>query len=177
MLYFLYRVGGINLNSIFNRRSYRKFLDKEVSMAKIEMLLKAGMQAPSACDGRPWEFYVITNKDKLLELASATPYSMCVKNCSVAIVPCYVDNKLKSPDYIICDMSACVENILIEAEEIGLGAVWIGGAPVRERIDSIRNILSLDKDIVPFCIIPVGYPVNRKDIEDRYDSSLVHFIK
>ena len=41
------------------------------------MIIRAGMQAPSACDQRPWEFIVVTNKEKINKLASATPYSMC----------------------------------------------------------------------------------------------------
>lgn len=165
------------MNSIFKRRSYRKFLDREVESEKIEKLLRAGMQAPSACDGRPWEFFVVTNKDKLLELAEATPYAMCVKNCGIAIVPCYRKDRLKSPEYIICDMSACVENILIEAEELGLGAVWIGVSPVKDRVNNLRNILELDANFVPFCIIPIGYPINIKEVEDRYDKERIHYVR
>lgn len=167
---------GDIVNSIFKRRSYRKFLDKEVSKEKIDLLLKAAMQAPSACDQRPWEFYVIRDYELLLKLAEATPYSMCVKNSKVAIIPCYRDKKLKSCDYVICDMSACVENILIEATELGLGAVWIGGAPKEERIKMLREILDIRDDLIPFCIIPVGYPIIEKEFEDRYEKERVHLI-
>lgn len=165
------------MNAIFKRRSYRKFLDRVVEDEKIEKILRAAMQAPSACDQRPWEFLVVTNREKLDELAMATPYSMCVGNCNVAIVPCYRVKGIKSLDYVICDMSACVENILLEAEELGLGAVWIGGAPVKERIDKMRNVLNVDDSLVPFCIIPLGYPSDLKENEDRFDENRVHFIK
>lgn len=165
------------MNSVFKRRSYRKFLDKVPSDDEIEKLLRAGMQAPSACDGRPWEFLVVTNEDKLKQLGEATPYSMCVKNSKVCIVPCYRKDNLKNYDYVICDMSACVENILIEVEELGLGAVWIGGAPVSDRIDKMREILKIDEGLVPFCLIPVGYPEIRKDIEDRFERERIHFIR
>lgn len=65
------------MNSIFHRISVRKFEDRPVEKEKIVQVLKAGMQAPSACNQRPWEFYVVTDKEKIQELSTATPYSKC----------------------------------------------------------------------------------------------------
>lgn len=161
---------------ILNRRSYRKFLDKEVGGDKIEKLLRAGMQAPSACDGRPWEFIVVRNSEILDKLSSATTYAMCVKNSRCAIIPCYRNSELKNKDYVICDMSACVENILIEANYLKLGAVWIGVAPVSERINNVKSILNIKDRLVPFCIIPIGYPVNIKEYDDRFDKERIYYI-
>lgn len=164
------------MNSVLKRRSYRKFKSVEVEQEKIDMIIKAGMQAPSACDQRPWEFIVVTNKDVLNKLANATTYSMCVKNSNLAIVPCYRNFGLKKEEYVICDMSACVENMLIEITELGLGGVWIGVAPNEGRINVLKGILSLDNKLIPFCIIPIGYPVREKEFEGRYDSSRIHYI-
>lgn len=164
------------MDSIFERRSCRKFTEEVVSNELIEKLLRAGMQAPSACDQRSWEFIVVRDKGVLQDLAGATPYSMCVGNSKVAIVPCYRNYDLKKEEYVICDMSACVENILVEATSLGLGAVWIGGAPNEERIEVIRKILNIEERLVPFCIIPVGYPLNKKEFEDRYEKNRVHYI-
>ena len=50
------------MNSIFHRISVRKYEDKPVEKEKIMQILKAGMQAPSACNQQPWEFYVVTDK-------------------------------------------------------------------------------------------------------------------
>ena len=165
------------MNCIFERRSYRKFTDKDVEDAVIEKLLRAGMQAPSACDQRPWEFIVIKNKNILNDLAEATPYSMCVKNSLVAIVPCYRKKDIKIEEYIICDMSACVENILLEATYLGVGGVWIGGSPNEDRINKIKEIVKISEELTPFCIIPIGYPIIRKEFEDRYDETRVHYIR
>lgn len=165
------------MDIIFERRSYRKFSDRRVEDEKIEKLLRAGMQAPSACDQRPWEFLVVTNQELLDKLSKATPYAMCVKNSNCAIVPCYRRNELKSEEYVICDMSACVENILLEATYLGLGGVWIGVAPNEERIHHIEEILDVEDRLVPFCIIPVGYPIENKGYEDRYEESRVHYLK
>ena len=63
------------MENIFHRVSIRKYEDKPVEKEKILQILKAGMQAPSACNQQPWEFYVVTDKEKILELSKATPYS------------------------------------------------------------------------------------------------------
>ena len=99
-----------------------------------------------------------------------------IKNSNIAIVPCYRNSGLKKPEYVICDMSACVENMLIEAIELGLGGVWIGGAPNEERVNTIREILNIEKRLVPFCIIPIGYPIIKKDLDNRYDSTRIHYV-
>ena len=48
------------MNSIFHRRSIRKFTRQPVEAEKVELLLRAAMAAPSACNQQPWEYYVIT---------------------------------------------------------------------------------------------------------------------
>ena len=53
------------MNAIFKRKSIRNFLDKEIEDEKIERLLKAGMQAPSAMNTQPWEFIVVKDKKAL----------------------------------------------------------------------------------------------------------------
>ena len=65
------------MENIFHRVSIRKYEDKPVEKEKILQILKAGMQAPSACNQQPWEFYVVTDKEKIRELSKATPYSGC----------------------------------------------------------------------------------------------------
>ena len=53
-----------NMENVFHRVSIRKYEDKAVEKEKIIQILKAGMQAPSACNQQPWEFYVVTTKRK-----------------------------------------------------------------------------------------------------------------
>lgn len=73
------------------------------------------MAAPSAANQQPWEFFVVTNKEKLEELSRSTPYAGCTKNASVAFVPCYRKGT-KYLAYAQIDMSASVENLLLEAD-------------------------------------------------------------
>ena len=67
------------MNEIFKRVSVRKFLEKDVEEEKINNILRAAMQSPSAKNQQAWEFFVVRDKDKLLELSTATDYAMCVK--------------------------------------------------------------------------------------------------
>ena len=77
------------MNSIFHRISVRKYEDKPVEKEKIMEILKAGMQAPSACNQQPWEFYVVTDKEKIQKLSKVTPYTGCAAGAPAVIVPVY----------------------------------------------------------------------------------------
>ena len=72
--------------ALLKRRSIRKFKEDLISDEIIEELLHAAMSAPSACNRRPWEFYVVTNKDKLLELKKASRFARY--DAPLAIVVC-----------------------------------------------------------------------------------------
>ena len=75
------------MNSIFHRISVRKYEDKPVEKEKIMQILKAGMQAPSACNQQPWEFYVVTDKKKIEALSKMTPYTSCWRCCCTTPSP------------------------------------------------------------------------------------------
>ena len=77
------------MDSIFHRVSIRKYQDKPVEKEKTEAILRAAMQAPSAANQQPWEFYVVTDKEILKELSEASPYAKMVANAPVAIVSAY----------------------------------------------------------------------------------------
>ena len=74
------------------------------------------------------------------------------------------------------DMAMATQNILLEAEELGFGAVMIGIAPIEERMKAVADILKLPENFKAFTIIPVGYPVNKHPQEDRYEPSKIHTV-
>ena len=146
------------MNSIFHRTSIRTYQDKKVEAEKTEKMLQAAMAAPSAGNQQPWEYYVVTNADKLKELAQTSPYAGCTANAPMAFVACY-RKECRMPEYAPIDLSASVENLLLEADELGLGAVWLGIAPLRDRMDKVREVISIPEELEAFAIIPCGYPV------------------
>ena len=73
------------------------------------------------------------------------------------------------------DLSACTENILIQTTNLGLSSVWLGIAPLEDRMKNVREIFNLEEYIRPFTIIPIGYPKREFKQKQRYDEKRVHF--
>lgn len=164
------------MNAIFNRTSVRMFEDKPVETEKIEKLLRAGFSAPSALNERPWEFFVITNKEKLQELSNTSKHSKPVANAPAAIVICYNTSTLKNLDFTDINCAVAAENIWLEMEELGLGGVFMAVRPFQDRIDAVSKVLNLPENIVPFNIMPFGYPKNKRPAKERYNAERVHFV-
>ena len=167
------------MNAIFTRRSVRAFKDKEVEQEKIEKILRAAMQAPSACNQRPWEFIVVKGKENLVKLAEYNPYAGSLRGANLAIIVLANKAKMVSPEHWQQDLGAATQNIQLEAVELGLGTVWYGTAPDKGRMGYIQNMFELDDNILPYSVLAVGYPKNEgaNYFEDRYDESVVRYIK
>ena len=163
---------------LLKRRSVRKFKEDKINDEIINELLIAGMSGPSACNRRPWEFYIVTNEEKLNEVKKASLFSRF--NAPLAIVVCGNLSKalpLKLSSYWIQDCSAATENILLRAVDLGLGACWCGAHPQERVEENLRKCLNLDKNIIPLNIIFIGYPNESPEARDQYDENKVHFIK
>ena len=102
------------MDAISNRRSIRKYQDRRVENEKIENLLRATMQAPSAVNQQPWEIIVVENKDTLKELSEMSPYSKMVEDAPVAFVLVANSDNFKMPSAWQQDMGAATENLLLE---------------------------------------------------------------
>lgn len=166
------------MNSIFNRRSIRKYKEKPIEKEKIEKLLRAAMQAPSAGNQQPWEFIVLQQKDNLKELSKMSPYAKPIEDATAAFVLLADEKKMKFPDNWQQDMAAAAENILLEAVELNLGAVWLGVAPIKEREDYINQMFNLKESSKPFCVIALGYPDGQENkFIDRFDEKRIHWEK
>ena len=164
------------MEEIYKRVSIRKFKDKAVEKEKIMDILRASMQAPSACNQQPWKFYVVENKEIIEKLSLVTPYSKCVKNAPVVIVPCYREDNLVAPSFVQIDMAIACENMWLETTSIGLGGVWIGIAPKEDWMKSVHDILNLDDNIKAFSLFALGYPLEERKGEDRFKEENIVFI-
>lgn len=164
------------MNSIFHRISVRKYQDKPVEKEKIEVILRAAMQAPSATNQQPWEFYVVTDQEKLEALSRVHPYAGMTKDAPAAIVPAYRKD-CRLPPFAQIDMSICLENIWLETDAQGLGGVWLGIAPAEERMKQVERILGMPENLRAFAIFPFGYPAEERSQQDRYDASRIHWVE
>ena len=174
--YVFTRWSHYDTDAIFTRVSTRKFEPRKVDSKYIIKLIRAAMAAPSAANQQPWEFYVTEDREIISRLSQVTPYATPAANAPVVIVPCCNLDVLKVPEMADIDMAIACENILLEAEELGLGAVMLGIAPFEDRVQAVNEILHLPENFRAFMIIPVGYPVNKHAQEDRYEPSRVHVI-
>lgn len=163
------------MKAIFHRTSIRKYKDIAVEEEKIEKMLKAAMAAPSARNQQPWVFYVVRNKEVIQDLTTTSPYVKFAKGAPLVFVACYKED-LPSKDYANIDMSAAVENLLLEADHLGLGCTWCGISPNKERMDNVRKVLSVPMHLHAFALIPCGYPAEEKIQQDRYDKERIIFV-
>jgi nitroreductase len=154
----------------------RKFTDEMPGKEMVEQILRAGMQAPSAKNQQPWEFYVVTDKDMLFKLSEATPWSMCAKNAQIAIVPAYRTSGLEAPEFAQIDMSIAMENIWLETTELGLAGTWLGVAPMDDRMKIVEDIVGIPEGQRAFAIFPFGYPGREKEAQDRFDPDRIHWV-
>lgn len=164
------------MEAIFNRRSIRKFTEQAVEPEKIDKLLRAAMQAPSAANQQPWEFIVVRDKEKLAQVAEASPFASPAANSAVTFVLLANEKELKVPAGWQQDMSAAAENLLLEAVHLGLGGVWLGVATSDVVTENVRRLFALPEHIRPFALISVGYPDGQKNaFVDRYRAERVHY--
>ena len=159
------------LDNIFARKSVRSYLDKGVEKEKIDLMLRAGMAAPSAKDLRPWEFVLISDRNKLDSMATALPYAKMLKDARYAIVVCG-DSARSSLWYLDC--SAATQNILLAAESLGIGAVWTAAYPYEDRMEVVRDQVKLPDNILPLCVIPFGYPATKEQPKQKFDEKKIH---
>lgn len=161
------------MKAILSRRSIRKYTPDKVPEKDIRDLLEAAMAAPSAGNAQPWYFIVIDDRDILRQIPSFHPYSHMLKEATVAILVCGDETLEKYKGYWVQDCSAATENILIAVAEKGLGAVWLGVYPIEERVAGLRRLLGIPDHVIPFSLIPVGYPAEHKEPANRYNEARV----
>lgn len=178
------------INTIMQRKSVRSYKDSTIAPEVMETLLRAAMAAPSGMDVRPWHIVVMTDKSKYDELFAGNFNMEKFKQSSAVVIFC-ADTTVtrpprENPDAPAVtmpngiwrdDMGACTENFLLAAEAYGLGAVWTACYPYHDRMDPVASYLQLPGNIVPYSIVPVGYPAGENQPKDKWDESRVHYEK
>ena len=160
--------------AIRSRRSIRAYDRQKVSDDAIEIILRAGMAAPSAGNEQPWEFLLIRNRQTLERISEAHPYADMVSHVPLAILVCCNLTRVRHRDFWIQDLAAATQNMLLAAHAMGLGSVWVGVHPREKRVTELRAVIALPDEIVPFAILPIGHPAEQRPPEDRYEEHRVY---
>lgn len=164
------------LNLIFGRRSIRVYSPGEVSDSVVTQLLQGAMAAPSAMTKDPWRFIVVRQSEMLAKLGAALPGGKMLPTATLAIAVCgdldaAFDRNL---GYLLQDCSAAIQNLLLCAHGLGLGACWVGVHPSPESTLKVRELLSVPSSIVPVAIIALGQPGEELPPRTRFDPAFVH---
>eukprot|EP00768_Dysnectes_brevis_P002708 gnl/Dysnectes_brevis/1994_a2295_2045.p1 GENE.gnl/Dysnectes_brevis/1994_a2295_2045~~gnl/Dysnectes_brevis/1994_a2295_2045.p1 ORF type:complete len:184 (+),score=78.21 gnl/Dysnectes_brevis/1994_a2295_2045:35-553(+) len=164
------------IDLITKRRSVRQFTEGPVSDEQVHIMLEAAMAAPSAVRKDPWRFIVVRDQAKLAEIPTYMPYSKMVTTAPVTIIVCGEPAAAhdQSPLWMIQDVSAAVQNLLLAASAQGLGAVWTGAFPEEARMAGLRKTFGIPEDIIPVAVIPVGHPKKEPASRTRFNEELVH---
>lgn len=162
------------LEAINSRRSVRKYTDQDVSDEQMQQILEAAMMAPSAGNAQPWQFVVIRDKDTLAKIKEFNPYAAFAANAPVAVLACGDLSLEKFKGYWVQDCSAAVENLLLAAHGIGLGAVWTGIYPLEDRIAAASKLFGLPEHVIPLSLIVIGHPVKQLESKSRFNPERVH---
>ncbi|WP_302327018.1 nitroreductase family protein [Enterocloster lavalensis] len=165
-------------DSVLTRYSCREFTPDPVTGEQLRVIVRAGMQAPTAKNEQPWEFLVVQSEQGREALAASSPYAGSCRRAPVVIVALADLNRI-SPEspWWVQDMSACVENMLVEAVEQGLGGVWLGMYPRQDRVSAIREAFELPENLIPFAAVPVGHPAGEQKAKDRFDPKRIRWEK
>ena len=176
------------LDVIMTRTSIRSFTGEPVSKEQLETLLKAGMAAPTAMNGQPWRFVVVTDKEKIAKVFASGFRGEMFTQAGAVIVVCGQTTQMRKPFgqpdapeeempnmFWFEDCSLAAGNILLAAKALGLGAVWTAGYPAKERIEPIAAALGIPEKVVPLCIIPVGVPAEDPAPKDKWKPENIHW--
>lgn len=167
------------IDNIMTRVSVRSYTSEPVSDEMVEILLRAGMAAPTAMNRQPWAFVVVNDRDTLDKLAAELRYAKMLAEAPLAIVVCaetrvtLKDGTVVENNFWEHDASAAAENILLAANALGLGAVWTAASG--DRAEIVRDALGITGTVMPLCVIPIGHPAVNETPKDKWKPEKIHW--
>jgi len=156
------------MDTIYRRRSIRKYTAEPLQDEVLMAVVKAGMNAPSAGNQQPWHFVIIDQRPLLEKITKIHPYAQMLHQAPAAILVCGDLDLEKHVGYWAQDCSAAVQNMLLEIVDQGLGGVWLGVYPREDRVEGIRKLLGIPENIIPFALIAVGHPDEQKSLKNEF---------
>lgn len=164
-----------NLDLIFGRRSIRLYSPGDIAEPVVIQLLQAAMAAPSAMTKDPWRFLIIKNKETLARLANTLPGGKMLATAAAAIVVSGAQEAALEQhlSYLLQDCSAAIENLLLAAHALGVGACWVGIHPNADAARQVLQLLRLPATFVPIAAVSLGLPGEQPQARTRYEPGYV----
>ncbi|ADK84585.1 nitroreductase [Desulfarculus baarsii DSM 2075] len=157
------------LELIKTRRSVRRFAAEAPEAGQVAMILEAGRWAPSGQNNQPWRFVVVADAQTRGRLAQLTHYGKIIENAPLCIG---VFSHKPSQYHQIKDaqaVGACLQNMLLMAHALGLGAVWLG--EILKNAEQARQVLGLSDDLELMAVVALGRPAGPAKATERLELS------
>ncbi len=156
------------LEGIYTRRSVRNYTDQPVERSLLLEIIKAGSWAPSGLNNQPWRFVIVLDKGMKSRLAGLTKYSRVVESAPAAIAV-FIDHEAMYHD--VKDhqsIGACLQNMLLAAHAMGLGAVWLG--EILKSAVNVRELFGLPERFELMAVVAMGHPEKRDLSSNRRET-------
>lgn len=153
------------LKAIKERRSIREFTSEKVPQRDLMTLVEAATWAPSGKNNQPWRFVILTDEEVRNNIADLTLYRHIVANCSSLIVVFLDTEAIYDEVKDHQSAGAAIQNILLAAESLGLGAVWLG--QILKNKHEVNAELGITARYDLMAVIAVGYPAHRNQRSHR----------
>ena len=140
------------IDVIFNRRSIRRYEDKEIPQDVLDKIVEAGSQSPSAANRQPYHFVIVTDSEIKQELSGR--FSRFLKNAPVILVGCANPKALLTGKWATIDVTIALENMVLAAWSLGIGSCWIGSFNEQK----VKELLKIPEDWKVVALITFGYP-------------------
>lgn len=158
------------VQTIYQRRSIRKYQNRPVEKEKLVELVKLAMAAPSASNSQPLEFIITRDKEILTSIRAKMRMAKFEVPAAILVLG-NPQKALNSAGKLFWpqDGSAAIENMLIGALAMGLGTCWVGVHPIPPFEREIRKIFSLPEHVLPLSLVMVGYPDEFPEARTQFD--------
>lgn len=167
------------LQTILTRASVRKYSDRPIDDEALHTILEAGMSDPTCVNARDWSFIVTRDPEILAKMAAANgrPAEPLKKAALGILILGDLERAFApAPDYWIIDGAIAGQNMILAAQSLGIGSVWLGTYPQMNRVENLKALFNLPEDKVPHSIIAFGYPVEGEMPRGKgfYEADRVH---
>ncbi len=160
------------IDTIRSRRSIRKFGDVNVEDEKLDIILDAGRWAPSGMNNQPWQFIVVRGGKTIEKVAECTTYGNIVRSANLLIAVFLDEDKMYDRTKDTMAIGACIQNMLLAAHSLELGAVWLG--EILSRRGEVNQILNAPDSLKLMAAIAIGYPTEKPTSTRRALSEIAH---
>lgn len=143
-------------DAITARRNVRAYTDQPIDGADLDRILEAGRRAPSSKNTQPWDFVLVTDRDRLARLATVWVGAGHVAG-SAATIALIAPATEQAPQRVEYDLGQATMAILVAAADLGIGA---GHTAVADQ-DLARELLGFPADRRCAYLIALGHPADR----------------